>query len=91
MERNNDSLALLEKKLDELIVRFEEQKGIIDCVNPSSAVGGMSIVSITCTTPLDETRSGTMTLPKLSLPSIKTLRSGSGSPGGTFEKSERTP
>ena len=30
MERNNDSLALLEKKLDELIVRFEEQKGIID-------------------------------------------------------------
>jgi hypothetical protein len=30
MERNNDSLVLLEKKLDELIVRFEEQKGIID-------------------------------------------------------------
>ena len=30
MERNNDSLALLEKKLDELIVRFKEQKGIID-------------------------------------------------------------
>ena len=30
MESNNDSLVLLEKKLDELIVRFEEQKGIID-------------------------------------------------------------
>ena len=30
MERNNDLLVLLEKKLDELIVRFEEQKGIID-------------------------------------------------------------
>ena len=30
MENNNDSLVLLEKKLDELIVRFEEQKGIID-------------------------------------------------------------
>ena len=30
MENNNDSLVLLKKKLDELIVRFEEQKGIID-------------------------------------------------------------
>lgn len=30
MENNNDSLLLLEKKLDELIARFEEQKGIID-------------------------------------------------------------
>ena len=30
MENNNDSLVLLEKKLDELIVRFEDQKGIID-------------------------------------------------------------
>ena len=30
MESNNDSLVLLEKKLDELIARFEEQKGIID-------------------------------------------------------------
>ena len=30
MESNNDSLVLLEKKLDKLIVRFEEQKGIID-------------------------------------------------------------
>ena len=30
MENNNDSLLLLEKKLDDLIVRFEEQKGIID-------------------------------------------------------------
>ena len=30
MENNNDSLLLLEKKLDDLIARFEEQKGIID-------------------------------------------------------------
>ena len=30
MENNNDSLLLLEKKLNELIARFEEQKGIID-------------------------------------------------------------
>ena len=30
MKNNNDSLLLLEKKLDELIARFEEQKGIID-------------------------------------------------------------
>ena len=30
MKNNNDSLLLIEKKLNELIARFEEQKGIID-------------------------------------------------------------
>lgn len=30
MENNNESIALLEKRLDDLIKRFEEQRGIIN-------------------------------------------------------------
>lgn len=30
MENNNESIVLLEKRLDDLIKRFEEQRGIIN-------------------------------------------------------------
>ena len=30
MENNNESIALLERRLDDLIKRFEEQRGIIN-------------------------------------------------------------
>ena len=49
------------------------------------------MVSIICTTPFDETKSGTITFALFILPSTKILRRGSGRPGGVRFDAERTP
>jgi len=60
-------------------------------LSPSSAVGGINIESTICTTPFEDTRSGTITLALFSLPSTYIARIGSGKPGGMRFVTDRTP